>query len=69
MEYVTALFFFASVRSCLKKKTCIMKMYGICCFSFFFATLWKFFLFFLQKFHFSKTTEYFKKNGINGKVG
>ena len=43
IAYVTALFL-ASVRSCMIK-TCVMKMYG---FSYFFATLSKFFAVFVE---------------------
>ena len=48
MEYVADLFL-ASVSSCLKK-TGILKMYAICCVSFFFCNALEFF--FAQKFNF-----------------
>ena len=65
MAYVAALFF-ASVKSCLKK-TCFVKMYGICCFSFNFSTLWKCFaeISLILK----NICKGFQNNGTKGKTG
>ena len=65
MAYVAALFF-ASVKSCLKK-TCFVKMYGICCFSLNFSTLWKCFaeISLILK----NICKGFQNNGTKGKTG
>ena len=69
MAYVAALFL-AAGWSGLKKKTGSTITNRVCCFSFLFATLRKFFAF-LQKFQFfsNSTVPIFKTNCTNGKTG